>query len=136
MMRHGRKQDGGLLLETIILGMLLIAAVSGLQVYQKALELRQADGVRTTAFFLAREEYSRLQCRADQTAGGVRPAVYKWLGSPDDLRANGGSYTVEAIVGDGSDGCLPVTVVVDWQTAGHSGTVRFERVVVRHSAKE
>ena len=55
-MRRVGEQQGWLLLETIVLGLVLLAAVSCLQVYQKSAELRQADGVRTTAVFLAREE--------------------------------------------------------------------------------
>lgn len=134
-MGRARAQQGWLLLETIVLGLMLLAAVSCLQVYQKSVELRQADGVRTTAVFLAREEYSRLQCRADRAAAAVRPTTYGWLGSPTDLQANGGSYTVEAVVGDGHDGCLPVRVAVGWQTSGHSGTVTFERMIVPHSGR-
>ena len=134
-MRQGEGQQGWLLLETIVQGLILLAASSCLHVYQTATELRQVDGVRTTALFLAREEYSRLQCRSDRGDGAEQPAACGWLGSPDDLQANGGSYTVTAVIGDGTDGGLPVRVAVDWQTAGHSGTVTFERVIVPHPEK-
>ena len=132
-MKQSKGQQGWLLLETIVLGLILLAAVSCLAVYRQAVELRQVDGVRTTALFLAREEYSRLQCRADRKENAVWPGICGWLGSPGDLQANGGSYSVKAVVGNVIDGCLPVTVAVDWQATGHSGTVTFERVIVMHS---
>ena len=131
-MKKLRGQRGWLLLETIVLALILIAAVSCLQIYQKALEMRQVDGVRMTAVFLAQEEYSRLQCQADQKKGTVRPITCGWLGNDEDLQANGGTYSVKAVIVDGVDGCLPVTVNVDWQTAGHSGTIIFERMIVLH----
>lgn len=131
-----RDQRGWLLLETTLLGLILIVAVSCLPLYQQAIALRQADGARTTALFLAREEFSRIQCQMDNNNFMAMPSgTIGWLGAASALQENGGTYDVRAVVGAGdADGRL-LTVSVDWQSGSQHGLVTFERPLVVHPLK-
>ena len=130
-----RGQQGWMLLETILLGLILIVAVSCLPLYQQAIALRQADGARTTALFLAREEYSRIQWQADHNFSALPAGDIGWLGAPAVLHGNGGAYDVCAVVGSGDDVSRLLTVSVYWQSGSQHGLVTFERLLVAHPLK-
>lgn len=130
-----RGQQGWMLLETILLGFILIVGASCLPLYQQSIGLRQADGARTTALFLAREEYSRIQWRADHNFSALPAGDIGWLGAPAVLHGNGGAYDVCAVVGSGDDVSRLLTVSVYWQSGSQHGLVTFERLLVAHPLK-
>ena len=97
--------------------------------------LRQADGARTTALFLAREEYSRIQWQADHNFSALPAGDIGWLGAPAVLQGNGAAYDVRAVAGSGVDASRLLTVAVYWQSGSQHGLVTFERLLVAHPLK-
>lgn len=133
-MKHEKNREQGyILLETLGISLMLLAMTGCLLFYRQAAALRCADSARTTALYLAREEFSRLQWMEQKEKSIPASSVQPWLGSPDSLRQNGGRYRVRAETDSrDSDGMVSVVVVVQWEKAGFSGEQRFRRLIGRH----
>lgn len=126
-------EQGYILLETLGISLMLLAMTGCLLFYRQAAALRCADAARTTALYLAREEFSRLQWMEQNEESFSAFSVQPWLGSPDSLRQNGGIYRVRAETGSrDSTGMVSVVVVVQWEKSGFSGEQRFRRLIGRH----
>ena len=123
-------QQGYLLLETAVLGVIILAMTACLRLNQQALSLEARDGARTTAIYLVREEFSRLEYEVDQ--GDLQPGKVGWLGDEADLMRNGSSFRVEAEVREVSAHVLSARVTAEWQTGGKKGMLHFERLLCRH----
>lgn len=123
-------QQGYLLLETVVLGVIILAMTACLRLNQQALSLEARDGARTTAIYLVREEFSRLEYEADQ--GNLQPGKVGWLGDEADLMRNGSNFRVEAEVREVSTHVLSARVIAEWRTGVKKGTLHFERLLCRH----
>lgn len=113
-----------------MLGVIVLAMAACLRLNQQAVALEQMDGARTTAIYLVREEFSRLEYAADQ--GTLQPGTAGWLGNAADLTRNGSSFQVEAEVREVSARVFSARVSATWTSGVKTGTLHFERLLCRH----
>lgn len=123
-------QQGYLLLEVVVLGVIVLAMAACLRLNQQALALEAMDGARTTAIYLVREEFSRLEYEADQ--GQLQPGMVGWLGDAADLTRNNSTFRVETEIREVSANVFSACVTAVWQTGSKTGTLHFERLLCRH----
>lgn len=123
-------QQGYMLLETVVLGVIVLAMAACLRLNQQALALEAMDSARTTAIYLVREEFSRLEYEADQ--GTLQAGTAGWLGDEADLTRNGASFRIKAEVREVSARVFSAQVSAAWESGQKTGTLQFERLLCRH----
>lgn len=122
--------EGFLLLESAILGLLLVVMAGFLVLPRHTAAVLRMEECRTTAIFLAEQELAELESRA--RGGTLADGIYGWLGPAEDLDGRPAAYEVAGTAQkDGARG-FALTVRVSWQDGGKVQDVRFERWVARH----
>lgn len=118
-------EQGFVLLEVLILCLVVLACLGAMKMLDRAAQLNAADGARSQAIFLAREELERLNSMGARSE--LSPGHYNWLGDSADITRGGVSYEPEADVDYGdTTGVLQAKVVVPWQARSTSGRVELE----------
>ncbi|SFT52424.1 hypothetical protein SAMN02910356_00892 [Selenomonas sp. GACV-9] len=131
-----KEEQGYILLETLIVGVILLAMVAGMRLYRQAVRVEDFDSMRTAGIFLAREEFSWLEWQAEQT--GLIAGHVEWLGDEKALMmATGrGRFAVTADVTPLADNAWHVLVTVVWPGDTKQETMQFTRVLCRQGNRE
>lgn len=141
MKRNG--EDGFFLLETLIVGLALLVMSAGFYLYADSMKIKEADGCRVRAAFLARTQFSAAQAEADRRDAGNVPLLkvgtYPWQGRNEDLQDGDTEYQVFTEIGGNSpdeegkaSGIYDVSVQVNWQGKSAKGEMKLTRTVVAH----
>ena len=126
---HSREK-GFLLIETLVLGMLLLAVSGMLIFYRAAIGLQKHSEFETTAAFLAQEQLACVEAASPdcwRTHGSL-----DWMGEGKmPLLCNGCSFVVETAVADGAESfsLRKVRVQVSWTEHGQPQRFALERMV-------
>ena len=122
-------ERGFILWEVLALAIFLSAVAVCLLMYQTAAKAK-SDGIhRLTAVYLAQTEFAYLEKAAAE--GELTSGVCYWLGDAEDLRSNGGEFSVTSeIAVEGADVYL-ATVRVTWPERGRTRQLALERLLVK-----
>ena len=126
---HSREK-GFLLIETLVLGILLLAVSGMLIFYRAAIGLQKHSEFETTAAFLAQEQMACVE--AASPARWRNHAALDWMGEGEmPLLCNGCSFMVETAVADGAESfsLRKVRVQVSWTEHGQPQRFALERMV-------
>ena len=131
-----KAEQGYILLETLIVGVVLLAMVASMRLYRQAVRVEGFDSVRTAGIFLAREEFSWLEWQAEQM--GLTAGRVEWLGDERALTipAGSGQFAVAADVTPLTDNTWHVLVTVAWPGDKKQETMQFTRVLCRQGNRE
>lgn len=122
----GKKSERGfILLEIIVLGLVIMASLGAVRMLDRAARLNAADGARSQAIFLAREQLERLNYQGAK--GYLVTGRYYWLGEAADTTR--GEVTFEPVADVAETAVadvFSVQVVVTWNSQQTSGQVELE----------
>jgi len=126
-----RNEQGFFLLETIVLGMILLAAVEVLGLYYSIEYMRRDSAAETTALFLAQEQCARVA--AVQNSAEILPeGPLAWLGkTPCPIVKNGYSFQVESTLSKNTSSLnlqnLETRVI--WSEGSKNKQIMIQRVI-------
>lgn len=100
-----------------------------MHMYRISAQLRQENALQTTAIYLAESELDYLE--AAEFEGELHAGSYEWLGLPEDLSQQGGSYEVQAVVEEDGAAMWHASAVVTWTFGSRSESIRMERLMRR-----
>lgn len=129
MRRRGER--GFMLLEVLVLVMVILACLASVRMLDRAAQLNAADGARSQALFIAREELERLNYLGAN--GRLTAGTYSYLGDASDVQVGAVSYTPEATVTADGDVYM-ARVVVAWEAPTTRGSVELEGRVRNENA--
>lgn len=118
-----RGEHGFMLLEVLVLVMVILACLASVRMLDRAAQLNAADGARSQALFIAREELERLNYLGAN--GRLAAGTYSYLGDASDVRVGAVSYSPEATVTADGDVYMARVVVV-WEAPTTRGSVELE----------
>ncbi|MDD6133712.1 MAG: type II secretion system protein [Selenomonadaceae bacterium] len=124
------KQQGYILLEVIVLSVVVLAMAISLQLFRQAQIVMQQDSARLDGVFLAQEEFARLEWAVERDR--LYEGEYGWLGDTQRLEQANGLFAVKASVQEETEEIWRARVLVNWQFAGRSGELAYERLLCRH----
>ena len=122
--RCGQREAGYLLIESVVLGMIALAAAAALVIFARGAVLAQQSAARDGAVYAARECLSTLEAQLDHEGQMSLPKEEEWT-------RGAAVYTVtaeERQQGDFHD----ITVHVSWTFLGDRDTISFQRRMRRH----
>ena len=124
--RCGQREAGYLLIESVVLGMIALAAAAALVIFARGAVLAQQSAARDGTVYAARECLSTLEAQLDHEGQMLLPKVEEWT-------RGAAVYTVtaeERQQGDFHD----ITVHVSWTFLGDRDTISFQRRMRRHES--
>ncbi len=123
------RENGFFLLETVLLGLILMAAAEAFLLYSTTEHMRINSEAATTAAFLAQEQLALAEGQDVETLS--QAVTLPWLGEGDAVEKNGYHYEVETILQEtvGDMSLREVTVNISWTENHKNKKMSFQRVV-------
>ena len=115
-------------METIVLGIIVLAVAAVMQLYPQAAALSTGEGTRQGAVFLAREQLAYVSQKANTQK--QLPAEIPWRGEASDLRRGDTEYRVTTTCQSSDAGSYTVTVEVRWQNRGRDAELTLKKEVI------
>lgn len=123
-----KPETGFFLMETVVLGIIVLAVAAVMQLYPQAAALSAGEGTRQGAVFLARQQLAYVSQKAD--AQKQLPAEISWQGETSDLQRGNTSYRVTTTCQPSDTGVYTVTVEVNWQNRGRDAALTLKKEVI------
>lgn len=120
---------GFILLEVLVLTLIIFSALGAMKMLDKAEKLNAVDGARSQAIFIAREQLERAAYEIDN--GTQLNGTLDFLGDKSQLTTNNTVYTLQSAATI-ENGLTTVTVAVDYEVKGITGTIKLERKIKAH----
>lgn len=120
---------GFILLEVLVLSLIILSMLGAMKMLDKANKLNALDGARSQAIFIAREQLERAACEIDN--GTKLTGSLDFLGDSSKLNTDNAVYTVKSTA-TSENNLTTVTVTVDYETRGLTGTISLERKIKAH----
>ena len=120
---------GFILLEALVLSLIILSMLGAMKMLDKANKLNALDGARSQAIFIARDQLERAAYEIDN--GAQLNGTLDFLGDKSQLTANNTVYTLQSAATI-ENGLTTVTVAVDYEVKGITGTIRLERKIKAH----
>ena len=124
-------QKGFLLIETVIVGLLLVTASLVCVSYGMLNRQREESEASHAAVYLAREQIARISSDAGHYRGYTGDIAWLGEGQPDIKNLNGRAYEVYTTMKSADEGVSlrEVTVYVRWNSAGRTREEKFRKLV-------
>lgn len=129
-----KSQRGYFLLEAMIVPGIIVVMAATVAIFEKAMVIRQVEGARAEAIYLANEQLANLAWQADYQKGLPQGEI-NWLGNASDLEQKSGRYEVIATVKKIEAEEYFAISTTHWQTGNHEGEVQLERRIIVHAQK-
>lgn len=129
-MERRTDEEGFLLLETALLGFLLLAMAGMFLLTRHAAELHHMEACRTAALSLATEELVELELCVK--SGASAEASYGWLGPERDRSLRQTDYEVTGTIHRETLRVYALAARVTWQERGQEKELRLEKRVAKH----
>ena len=120
---------GFILLEVLVLTLIIFSALGAMKLLDKAEKLNAVDSARSQAIFIAREQLERAAYEIDN--GTQLNGTLDFLGNKSQLTTNNTVYTLQSAATI-DNGLTTVTVAVDYEVKGITGTIKLERKIKAH----
>lgn len=124
-MRRNRAEAGWVLIETVVLGIIVLAVVAALTLFARTALLEERAAGRMEAAFVARAQLSMMEAELDQ---GIPP-----LSALTTVTSNDRLYQVETFVAR-QDEFYDVRLQISWEHLGHEEHADFVRRMRHHGA--
>ena len=123
--RRNRAEAGWILIETVVLGIIVLAAAAALALFARTALLEERVAERMEAAFLARAQLSMMEAELDQ---GIPP-----LSALTAVTSNDRLYQVETFVAR-QDEFYDVHLQISWEHLGHEEHADFVRRMRHHGS--
>ena len=123
--RRNRAEAGWVLIETVVLGIIVLAAAAALALFARTALLEERVAERMEAAFLARAQLSMMEAELDQ---GIPP-----LPGQTEVSSNDRVYQVETSVVHQHE-FYDVHLQISWELLGHEEHADFVRRMRHHGA--
>lgn len=123
--RRNRAEAGWVLIETVVLGIIVLAVVAALTLFARTALLEERAAGRMEAAFVARAQLSMMEAELDQ---GIPP-----LSALTAVTSNDRVYQIETSVVR-QDEFYDVHLRVSWEHLGHEEHADFVRRMRHHGA--
>lgn len=117
------EERGWILLETAVLGLLVLATAAALSIFARTALLADLTSARTEAALAARAQFSLMEAELDQ---GILP-----LSEAAEIQSHEHRYHVEKIV-TRTEEFYDVSLRLSWQILGREEQAEFVRRLTRH----
>lgn len=118
-------ERGFVLLEILVLCLVLLACLGSMKMLDRAARLNAADGARSQALFLAREELEWLNYYGAN--GSLATGTYGWQGEEADVTRGDVTFAPTAQVYESDTPTIrAVYVTVTWNSSTTSGQLELE----------
>lgn len=123
--RRNRAEAGWVLIETVVLGIIVLAVVAALTLFARTALLEERAAGRMEAAFVARAQLSMMEAELDQ---GIPP-----LSALTAVTSNDRVYQIETSIVR-QDEFYDVYLQISWELLGHEEHADFVRRMRHHGA--
>ena len=120
-------EEGWVLLETVALGMIVLAAAAAMGIFARTALLMEHSAARMEAALLTRARFSAMEAALDQ---GTPPA-----GMTEEIVSNGVAYHMETGITH-TEEFYDVHIRASWEIMGRTETTDFVRRLRHHVREE